>query len=96
VDRACRSIERRVETVTRRVVLDTAPALERAANEDVMALQELLPIPVTELRLPFGRPNDVREQNRCQHRFEVRLWSFDADELPDSAEYGGLLVDLRE
>src|SRR5262245_18432706 len=60
-DPTCRAVERREEAVARRIDLVSLPACERAPDDRMMFLDEVLPPSVADRRHPFGRADDVGE-----------------------------------
>ena len=65
--RAGRAVEGGEEAVAERLDLLAAVAGERGAHERVMAVEQLAPAAVADLRGPLGRADDVREQDGGEH-----------------------------
>src|SRR6266536_4267175 len=79
IDRACaadgadRAVEGSEETIAGRIQLSAAESIQLRANGHMMTPDEIRPRPVTQLRSPRGRADDIREQNRCKHRIRLGL-----------------------
>ena len=73
LDRPGWPIERREETVARRVHLSPAEALELRPHETVVSLDEVVPLAVAELDGLLRGADDVGEQHRREHAVDLRL-----------------------
>src|SRR4051812_11491151 len=82
-DRTGGSIERGVEAISGRVVLNTVPACEQPSHDSMVLFDEFFPPVVAQSCLPLGGINDVREQHRGQDRAEFDARAFGADESSD-------------
>src|SRR5829696_1971399 len=82
-DRPRRAVERGEEAVARSVLFLAAKARELAPHERVMTSQQLTPALVAELTDPLGRPDDVREEEGCEHRIGDGRYGPATDELLD-------------
>ena len=80
------AVERRIEAVACRVVLDALPSLQSVANDGVVTANHLSPGPVARRRLALGRPDDVGEED-CPENGRRRLGgSLTADEAFDGID----------
>jgi hypothetical protein len=98
-DRARRSVEGGEEAVPRRVDLAAAEPHELAADERVVALEELQPLAIAELGRPVREAHDVGEEHRRQHAVGLGLVPAAArpevgqERLDGAVELGGPSVD---
>ena len=62
------AIERREEAIACGIDFAPAELIELSANQRMMTSNQFVPAVVPELRSAFSGPNNVREQDGCQHR----------------------------
>src|SRR5438105_9845287 len=93
---ALRAIERGEETVTGRVHLTAAIALEQIADPRLPGLEEVAPFAVAEVGGARRRGDDVGEQHRRQHAIGLDGGSAAGDELLDRVEDRILVTDEPE
>lgn len=89
------NVEHGEEAVARGVDLPAAEADQLAADDGVVARQDVPPTAVTQLRRPFRGADDVREQDRSQHpgssvghRRKIYLSAQDSPISPGTASWG--------
>jgi hypothetical protein len=82
-DRPCWTVKRGIEAVTCGIDFDAVPPPQCLPNDGVVSLDQVLPGMVPEGRLPFGRGDDVSEQDGGEDGLQFRFGRLDADESLD-------------
>ena len=77
------AVERREEAVTGGVDLAAAVALELAADDRVVAVEQVAPGAVAERDCAVGRPDDVGEDDGREHAVGLGSWTDAGEELLD-------------